>query len=46
MSAAAMGQATLTVGTVQVTALCDVTADFPDPLEEAFPTVAAAAWAP
>jgi glyoxylase-like metal-dependent hydrolase (beta-lactamase superfamily II) len=38
--------ATLTVGTVQVTAVCDVTADFPAPLERAFPQVEAAAWAP
>jgi glyoxylase-like metal-dependent hydrolase (beta-lactamase superfamily II) len=36
----------LTVGTVQVTAVCDVTGDFPAPLERAFPLVAAAAWAP
>ena len=32
-----MGRATLTVGTVQVTAVCDVTADFPAPLEEGLP---------
>jgi glyoxylase-like metal-dependent hydrolase (beta-lactamase superfamily II) len=38
--------ASLTVGTVQVTAVCDVTADFPAPLERAFPQVEAAAWAP
>jgi glyoxylase-like metal-dependent hydrolase (beta-lactamase superfamily II) len=36
----------LTVGSVQVTALCDVTADFPAPLDRAFPQVAAAAWEP
>src|SRR4029453_18937176 len=42
----AMAQRTLTVGGVQVTAVCDVTGDFPDPLEEAFPQVPAAAWAP
>jgi len=41
-----MAQRTLTVGGVQVTAVCDVTGDFPDPLEEAFPQVPAAAWAP
>jgi len=37
---------TLTVGAVQVTAVRDVVADFPDPLGEAFPGVDAAAWAP
>jgi glyoxylase-like metal-dependent hydrolase (beta-lactamase superfamily II) len=37
---------TLTVGAVQVTAVCDVDADFPDPLGDAFPAVDAAAWAP
>jgi glyoxylase-like metal-dependent hydrolase (beta-lactamase superfamily II) len=42
----AVAQATLTVGAVQVTAVCDVTADFPAPLERAFPQVEAAAWAP
>ncbi|HEV2824041.1 MAG TPA: MBL fold metallo-hydrolase, partial [Actinomycetota bacterium] len=36
----------LTVGTVQVTAVCDVTGDFPAPLERAFPGVEAAAWEP
>jgi glyoxylase-like metal-dependent hydrolase (beta-lactamase superfamily II) len=36
----------LTVGTVQVTAVCDVTGDFPAPLERAFPGVEAAAWGP
>ena len=36
---------TLTVGTVQVTAHCDVTGDF-QTLAEAFPQVPAAAWAP
>src|SRR4029450_4312295 len=41
-----MAQRTLTVGGVQVTAVCDVTGDFPDLLEEAFPQVPAAAWAP
>jgi len=41
-----MAPATLTVGTVQVTAVCDVTGDFPAPLERAFPQVEAAAWAP
>jgi hypothetical protein len=46
MSGGAVGHPTLTVGTVQVTAVCDVTADFPAPLERAFPTVEAAAWAP
>jgi glyoxylase-like metal-dependent hydrolase (beta-lactamase superfamily II) len=34
----------LTVGTVQVTAVCDVTGDFPAPLGRAFPMVAPAAW--
>jgi glyoxylase-like metal-dependent hydrolase (beta-lactamase superfamily II) len=37
---------TLTIGTVLVTAVCDVVADFPDPLGEAFPGVEGAAWAP
>jgi glyoxylase-like metal-dependent hydrolase (beta-lactamase superfamily II) len=37
---------TLTVGAVQVTAVRDVVADFPDPLPDAFPSVDAAAWAP
>ena len=46
MNGGAVAQATLTVGTVQVTAVCDVTADFPAPLAQAFPAVAAAAWAP
>ena len=41
-----MAAASLTVGTVQVTAVCDVTADFPAPLARAFPQVEAAAWAP
>jgi glyoxylase-like metal-dependent hydrolase (beta-lactamase superfamily II) len=41
-----MTSRTLTVGTVQVTAVCDVTGDFPAPLEEAFPQVEAAAWEP
>jgi glyoxylase-like metal-dependent hydrolase (beta-lactamase superfamily II) len=41
-----MSSRSLTVGTVQVTALCDVTADFPAPLDRAFPQVAAADWAP
>jgi len=41
-----MASTTLTVGTVQVTAVCDVTGDFPEPLERAFPRVEAAAWAP
>jgi glyoxylase-like metal-dependent hydrolase (beta-lactamase superfamily II) len=41
-----MAAASLTVGAVQVTAVCDVTSDFPAPLERAFPAVAAAAWAP
>jgi glyoxylase-like metal-dependent hydrolase (beta-lactamase superfamily II) len=41
-----MPQRTLTVGTVQVTAVCDVTGDFPVPLDQAFPGVEAAAWAP
>ena len=41
-----MDPTTLTVGTVQVTAVCDVTGDFPAPLEEAWPRVEAAAWAP
>ena len=36
----------LTVGTVEVTAVCDVTGDFPAPLDRAFPEVAADAWAP
>ena len=46
MSGGAVAPATLTVGTVQVTAVCDVTADFPAPLGQAFPAVEAAAWAP
>jgi len=33
-----MAAASLTVGTVQVTAVCDVTADFPAPLGRTFPT--------
>jgi glyoxylase-like metal-dependent hydrolase (beta-lactamase superfamily II) len=37
---------TLTVGAVQVTAVCDVVADFPAPLGRAFPGVEAGAWAP
>ncbi|MFL5880877.1 MAG: hypothetical protein ACJ742_16040 [Actinomycetes bacterium] len=37
-----MAAASLTVGTVQVTAVGDVTADFPAPLERAFPEVEAA----
>jgi hypothetical protein len=37
---------TLTVGAVEVTAVCDVVAGFPDPVGEAFPGVEAAAWAP
>jgi glyoxylase-like metal-dependent hydrolase (beta-lactamase superfamily II) len=41
-----MTSRSLTVGTVQVTAVCDVTGDFPAPLERAFPQVEAAAWAP
>jgi hypothetical protein len=41
-----MSSRTLTVGTVQITAVCDVTGDFPAPLELAFPQVEAAAWAP
>jgi glyoxylase-like metal-dependent hydrolase (beta-lactamase superfamily II) len=41
-----MAQRSLTVGGVQVTAVCDVTGDFPAPLERAFPAVPAAAWAP
>ena len=41
-----MTSRTLTVGAVQVTAVRDVVADFPDPLGEAFPSVDAAAWAP
>ena len=41
-----MTSRTLTVGAVQVTAVCDVDADFPDPLGDAFPSVEAAAWAP
>jgi glyoxylase-like metal-dependent hydrolase (beta-lactamase superfamily II) len=41
-----MSARSLTVGTVQVTAVCDVTADFPAPLGRAFPMVAPAAWAP
>jgi len=36
----------LTVGAVEVTAVCDVVANFPDPLPQAFPGVEAAAWAP
>ncbi|HWD42448.1 MAG TPA: MBL fold metallo-hydrolase [Actinomycetota bacterium] len=41
-----MAHQSLTVGGVQVTAVCDVTGDFPAPLERAFPAVPAAAWAP
>ena len=41
-----MAHRSLTVGTVQVTAFCDVTGDFPAPLDQAFPQVPAAAWAP
>jgi glyoxylase-like metal-dependent hydrolase (beta-lactamase superfamily II) len=41
-----MAARSLVVGTVQVTAHCDVTGDFPAPLAEAFPHVPAAAWAP
>src|SRR4029453_14147301 len=41
-----MPQRSLTVGTVQVTAVCDVPGDFPGPLDQAFPGVEAAAWAP
>lgn len=41
-----MESRSLTVGAVQVTAVCDVTGDFPVPLERAFPRVEAAAWAP
>jgi hypothetical protein len=41
-----MAAASLTVGTVQVTAVCDVTADFPAPLERAFPEVEAMWLAP
>lgn len=37
-----MAAASLTVGTVQVTAVGEVTADFPAPLERAFPEVEAA----
>jgi glyoxylase-like metal-dependent hydrolase (beta-lactamase superfamily II) len=41
-----MAARSLTVGTVQVTAHCDVTGDFPAPLADAFPQVPAAAWGP
>jgi glyoxylase-like metal-dependent hydrolase (beta-lactamase superfamily II) len=41
-----MTGATLTVGAVQVTAVCDVVADFPAPLERAFPAVERSAWEP
>jgi glyoxylase-like metal-dependent hydrolase (beta-lactamase superfamily II) len=41
-----MAVRSLTVGTVKVTAHCDVTGDFPAPLAEAFPQVPAAAWVP
>ena len=41
-----MSSRSLTVGSVQVTAVCDVTGDFPAPLEQAFPQVEEAAWAP
>jgi Metallo-beta-lactamase superfamily len=41
-----MASRTLTVGAVQVTRVCDVSGDFPAPLERAFPLVAPAAWAP
>ena len=41
-----MAHRSLTVGGVQVTAVCDVTGDCPAPLERAFPAVPPAAWAP
>ena len=41
-----MTGATLTLGAVQVTAVCDVVADFPAPLERAFPGVEGSAWDP
>ena len=41
-----MTSRSLTVGAVEVTAVCDVVANFPDPLPQAFPGVEAAAWAP
>ena len=41
-----MTNRSVTVGTVQITAVCDVTGDLPAPLERAFPQVEAAAWAP
>jgi hypothetical protein len=41
-----MTGATLTLGAVQVTAVCDVVADFPAPLERAFPRVEGSAWDP
>ena len=41
-----MAHRSLTVGGVQVTAVCDVTGDFPAPLERAFPAVPPVAWAP
>jgi glyoxylase-like metal-dependent hydrolase (beta-lactamase superfamily II) len=41
-----MTSRSLTVGTVQITAVCVVTGDFPAPRERAFPQVVAAAWAP
>jgi glyoxylase-like metal-dependent hydrolase (beta-lactamase superfamily II) len=37
---------TLTIGSVHVTAVCDVIADFPAPLGRAFPAVEPLAWAP
>jgi glyoxylase-like metal-dependent hydrolase (beta-lactamase superfamily II) len=41
-----MTSRTLAIGSVQVTAVCDVVGDFPAPLARAFPRVEAAAWAP
>ena len=41
-----MTSRSLTVGAVEVTAVCDVVANFPDPLPQAFPRVEAAAWVP
>ena len=38
-----MTSRSLTVGAVEVTAVCDVVANFPDPLPQAFPGVEAAA---
>ena len=41
-----MPQVTVTVGSAQVTALCDVVGEFPAALDRAFPGVEREAWAP